>query len=295
MESAESTTRYLIRRAAAAYTAGPTVHHAQIVCERLVHQQLSTTVCYWNLPSDQPRYVAALYNQLLGLASLLQNDCYLSIKATALAFDADLLKTILGRAKSMGAAVHFDSMAPETVDRTFSLIEQARQSYRKLGCTLPGRWRRSLLDADRAVGMGLNVRVVKGQWAEEAGDEIDHRDGYLNVIDRLAAERAQHVAVATHNVELAREALRRLKTCGIPCELELLYGLPRKRMLQLARELDVSARMYVPCGQAGLPYHLRQAARNPRIIGWFLHDLVRAKNFRGGEIGVRPRLYKPGV
>ena len=57
-------------------------------------------------------------------------------------------------------------MAPETVDDTFNLIGKARDIYAKLGCTLPGRWRRSLSDADRAIEMGLRVRVVKGQWAQ---------------------------------------------------------------------------------------------------------------------------------
>ena len=40
---------------------------------------------------------------------------------------------------------------------------------------------------------------------------------------------------------------------------------------------DRRARMYVPYGQSGLPYRLKNSIRNPRILSWFLHDLWRAR------------------
>jgi hypothetical protein len=33
--------------------------------------------------------------------------------------------------------------------------------------------------------------------------------------------------------------------------------------------------MYVPYGQSGLPYRIKQAVHSPRILGWFVHDLFR--------------------
>src|SRR5207248_2469350 len=104
-----------------------------------------------------------------------------------------------------------------TVDRTFDLIAKAYDIYPRLGCTLPGRWRRSLHDADRAIALGLRVRVVKGEWAGLGTDDMDAREGFLNLIDRLAG-RAIHVAVATHNPAMARFSLRRLKNTETPCE-----------------------------------------------------------------------------
>ena len=175
----------------------------------------------------------------------------------------------------MGAVVHFDAMAPETVDDTFKLIARARGIYPKLGCTLPSRWRRSFSDADRAIELGLRVRVVKGQWAESPSTDVNPEQGFLNVIDKLGAERARHVAVATHHVDLARKALCRLRSTDISCELELLYGLPLQRQIKLGRSLEVPVRIYVPFGRAGLPYRLKQIPRNPRLLGWFFRDLGR--------------------
>jgi proline dehydrogenase len=211
---------------------------------------------------------------LLGAISNAGSDCYLSVKAPGLKFDIELVKKVFDEARRLNAIVHFDAMAPDTVDRTFELIGEARQIYSKLGCTLPGRWRRSLPDADRAIELGLRVRVVKGEWAGPGNDETDPREGFLRVIDRLAG-RAVHVAVATHNPLMARHSLRSLKNSGTPCELELLYGLPQQPLLEIARDFGVRARMYVPYGHAGLPYRLKEALRKPRIIGWFLHDLMR--------------------
>src|SRR5262249_11246170 len=158
---------------------------------------------------------------------------------------------------------------PETVDATFNLITKAREIYPKLGCTLPGRWPRSVFDADRAAEMGLRVRVVKGQWADLSVD-INPEQGFLNIIDRLGAQRARHVAVATHHPNLARTALSRLLTTGTSCELELLYGLPSQSLIRIGRELNVPVRMYVPFGRAWLPYRLKQIPGNPRLVAWFI-------------------------
>lgn len=277
MGTTKSKVHALIHRAAHAYIAGPEIHDALTVCEQLAGKGLDTTMCYWNLATDQPDRVSDFYMDILGLAPNLGTDCYLSVKAPAINFDLTSLKSILERARCAGAALHFDSMAPETADATFDLIARAHRVYPKIGCTLPGRWHRSLKDADRAVQLGLRVRVVKGEWPESIPDDVNARNGFLNVIDRLGAERASYVAVATHNPELAREALSRLRTTNTPCGLELLYGLPSEPLLKIACALDVPARMYVPYGHTRLPYRLKEMHRNPRILAWFLCDLLRGK------------------
>ena len=275
MATNKSRLHSLIRRAARPYAAGPAIQNAQEVCQRLGQAGVSSTMCYWNAPADTPGRIADFYMDILGAAANLSSDCYLSVKLPAIGYDMTLLTTVIERARSVDALVHFDALAPETAGETFRLIAKAHAIHPKLGCTLPGRWRRSLTDADRAIEMGLRVRVVKGEWPETNADDVNPRDGFLNVIDRLGAERARHVAVATHNLELAHEALSRLRTTGTSCELELLYGFPLEPLLKVAQELRVPARMYVPYGQTRLPYRLKQAAQNPRILAWFLRDLFR--------------------
>jgi proline dehydrogenase len=275
MGSPEPPIHKLIQRAASAYIAGSTLKDASDVCERLAREGIASTMCYWDAYTDHPQLISEAYVGLLGVISNVP-DCYLSVKAPALKFDIEAVKRIIHEARRINAMVHFDALGPDTVDRTFELIAAARGAYGKLSCTLPGRWRRSLRDAARAIELGLRVRVVKGEWPGLDGDETDPREGFLEVIDALAG-RASQVAVATHNPTIARHSFRRLTDAGTPCELELLYGLPQQPMLNIARTFGVRTRMYVPYGQAGLPYRLKHAVRNPRIIGWFLHDLLRAR------------------
>jgi proline dehydrogenase len=274
MGKASSTIQSLIRRASSRYTAGPRVNHARLACEHLAADGINTVVCYWNNTFESPVFIAQSYLRLVDLIRDLPVDSYLSVKAPALNFDLELLKKVFEEAQRINATVHFDAMAPETVDRTLDLIDNARRIYPKLGYTLPGRWRRSLADVDRVIDMGLRVRVVKGEWRGLNGDESDPRDGFLRVVQRLASSGARHVAVATHNIRVAHQSLQLLKAAGTSCELELLFGLPQRALLKIAAEHGVTARVYVPYGRSGLPYRLKEAARDPRILSWFVRDLV---------------------
>src|SRR5213078_2587325 len=100
---------------------------------------IASTICYWDVFADRPEFISEAYSRSL---TVMPNgaDCYLSVKAPALKFDIHLLKKVLDEAQRLNAIVHFDAMAPDTVDRTFSLIADAHALYPKLGCTLPGRW-----------------------------------------------------------------------------------------------------------------------------------------------------------
>lgn len=272
----------LVRKAAQAYVVGPELRDAVDVAGAFAAQGAASTICFWDGQDDTPPHVARMYTDTLQAMARSNLDAYLSIKAPSLGFDAALLAGVLDQGRGDGITVHFDSLGLETVDPTFRLIEDAHPAYPWLGCTLPGRWRRSPRDAEWATRLGLSVRVVTGQWPDTAGD-VDLRRGFMNVVDALAG-RTQRVAVASHNPVLAATALARLQSAGTPCELELLFGLPSRAVLEVGRRLAVPVRYYLPYGHAWLPYALRQARRNPRILWWVLRDAV---------FGREPRPSKP--
>jgi proline dehydrogenase len=261
------------KHAGSAYIAGPTLDDAMRTCRCFRDMGLGGTISFWNVESDSTQRIVNVYTSALAVLAVDKMDCYLSIKLPPLNYDWALVNEVLEQAKNKNTLVHFDSLEHETADRTFSIVAQAAHSYPHVGCTLPGRWMRSVADADIAVDLGLHVRVVKGQWADPQHQEMNPREGCLKVIDRLAG-RARFVAVATHDPDLGRTALERLRQSGTPCSLELLYGLPMKAALKVARELDVPVRVYVPFGHGWLPYSLTQARRNPRVFWWVLRDLI---------------------
>ncbi len=263
------------KRASRSYVAGAELANAVQVCQRLAQQGTATTVGYWNADSDTYRFVADAYLNALTVLASEKLNTYLSIKAPALGLTRGLVTEVAAQAQQADLGLHFDSLEPEAADETFTLIAEAARECKQIGCTLPGRWQRSLRDIDLAVELGLRVRVVKGQWADPLQPEMDLRTGFLNVIDCLAG-RARHVAVATHDPSLAREALQRLRAAGTSCELELLFGLPQKAVLRAVKDLAVPVRVYVPYGEAWLPYRLSQVRKNPRILWWVLRDALLA-------------------
>jgi proline dehydrogenase len=263
----------LARLASRSYLAGAELEDALRVCRRFKERSFATSICYWNGAIDEPRAVADHY--LAALDALRREDLngYLSIKAPALGFDRALITEIIERAGQANLRVHFDALAPGTAEPTFDLIAASLSPTRRIGCTLPGRWHRSLTDAEFAIAMELDVRVVKGEWADPAHPCIDLRAGFLEVIDRLAG-RARHVGVATHDAELAREAVRRLQAAGTSCELEQLFGLPLKASIEVAQEMNAPVRLYVPYGNAWVPYCLSQIRKRPRILWWVAQDAI---------------------
>ena len=264
----------LAARAARAYIAGPAIEDAVRASQQLAGRGFAATIGFWDGPGDTPRGVADDYLAALDAISSAKLDAYLSIKLPALGSSDALLDEVLARAKAHGIRIHFDSLGPETADDAWRAITRAASDRENsLSVSLPGRWKRSLDDADAAVAHGVAVRVVKGQWPDVDWPELEMREGFLNVINRLAG-RARHVSVASHDVELAAEALKRLKTTNTSHDLELLYGLPERRSLRLAEQQATPVRFYVPYGKAYLPYALGQARRNPRLFWWLLRDSV---------------------
>ena len=264
------------KRTARAYIPGPRIDDALRVCHWLSDHALASTIAFWDGPENTPPDVAKQYVAGVDTIARENIDSYLSIKVPSIHYDWDLLAEVVDRGVEKNIRVHFDSLGPETADDTFALIEKAAVRHSDLGCTLPSRWARSVDDVERAVAMKLGVRVVKGQWADPAQPKLDARANYLAVIDRLAG-RVPRVAVATHDVALLRECLKRLRAARSYCEVELLFGLPVRPCIRVAREMGVTARLYVPYGEAYLPYTLSQARQRPVVFWWIVRDTLLAR------------------
>ena len=254
----------LAERAARPYIVGPDLSDAVRASRSLDARGFRSTIGFWNRVEDPPAEIAARYLSAIDAIRTERIDGRLSVKAPPLQFSRDLFGRIVERARDRDIGIQFDSLWPESTDETFSLLAELVRTHANLGCTLPGRWRRSPADADRAIDLGLSVRIVKGQWPDSQGPPIDPRAGFLAIVDHLAG-RVRHVSVATHDVDLAQEALARLRAAGTPCELELLYGLPLRNAIAAARKESVPVRVYLPYGHGFLPYAMEQLKNHPRL------------------------------
>ena len=266
----------VVERMTASHLAGPQLSDAVNVYEEAAGRGWSCTFGYWSGPDDTPKTIGQAYMSAAHLIGEKSLECYLSVKLTAINFDFGFLLELLAVANEHGFRVHCDAMDPTSADPTFNLLERALANYRNLGCTLPGRWMRSAADAGRIVEWGIPVRVVKGQWPDPGLPNFSARVGYLDVVRRLA-EKATHVAVATHDRLLARKALQILTENSTPCEMEQLSSLPLN-CASLAASHRIPLRLYVPFGHPSMPYDIWQAHVRPQIVGWVLRDALRGRH-----------------
>jgi proline dehydrogenase len=274
----------LRRRRASAYGAGTGLDDALDACRRLAAYGMTSTVGFSALAHERPREVADVHLAAFDRLAGEDLDCQVSVKLSALGFD------LVAASAATGRTLHIDALAPDTVDATWRLLEHAPRDAR-LGATLPGRWLRSADDAAFLTGLGLNIRVVKGQWAVDVlGPGVEAADGFARVIDRLAGTTAS-VAVATHDVPLLEGSLRRLLAGGTPCSAELLFGLPFRGPMLTAERLGVPVRGYVPFGHRGATYGIRDIARSPAAARGLLEDLLLGgdKTWRGVRRRCRTR------
>jgi len=269
----------LERHAATAYVAGPSSDDALRACRSLNTLGFRSTIGYVVGPNEGPHAVADRYAATIDAIGAERFDCYVSVKAPELRFSRNLFRDLAERARKRDVGLHFDALGPEDVDETFSLIKDVRMIQPNIGFTLPGRWKRSASDAERAINLDLSLRIVKGEWADGGGRELEPRSGSMAVIEQIAG-RVRQAAIATHDARLGRGALQVLRAAGTPSELEVLLGYPVRRVIPVAEANSVPVRMYVPYGTPSPPYSLSDVAKNLRIAGWAVRDLCMLARYR---------------
>lgn len=275
-ELAKSIAMPVLRHATRKYIAGERLEDAAELAMRAAKRNLHCTLCYWNDGTEDPEIVASEYASIVNLLDARRINGALAAKIPALLEREDQIDRVVSLARKAGVPVIFDAHAPHQSDDTFRFLELLGKDG--LGLAVPGRWRRSLRDADRAAELGVRIRVVKGEWADPEEPDMDLREGYLRIIRRLAG-RAAFVGVATHDAPLAAEAMRILAEAGTPFEQEFVYPLPIEPALREGTRFGVGARLYIPYGEAWLPYSLKRAFRKPKTFYWLARDLVGGGKF----------------
>jgi len=265
----------LIQRAARSHVGGETIDDALCVARRLADEKTPSTIGFWDTADYSGRQVADIYLTAIEQLAASGLDSYVSIKPPALRFDSGLAAELAAAAQASRIRLHCDSHGPEVADPSHAMEQTMLEHLGagSLSTTLPGRWSRSLSDADWAIERGLSVRVVKGQWPDPTDPKRDMRAGYLEVIDRLAG-RVRHVGVASHDLSLAAEAIARLRAAGTSCELELLFGRPMAQSLRWARDNAVGVRIYVPFGKGYIPSAIGLLKHNPRLALRIISNIV---------------------
>lgn len=277
----EVTVRRVKRKAAETieqtYVTGPELSDALAELRRCEAASYETTVGFWPWGSVPPEEIAA---QARASAESLPAGSEISFKPTDTMMGDAELDSLLATATSRGLTLHLDAIG---IDSATPAQETAKRlsaaAPGQVGCTLPGRWRRSAEDAAALAGSGLRLRVVKGEFEDPEGSEVDPADGFRAVVSALAGGNC-HVEVATHDPVLAELTLSQLVDTGTSCELQILFATDGDAAVRAARKLGVPVRVYLPYGHGRLPYNRAALRARPALLKTVARDLLPVASHR---------------
>jgi proline dehydrogenase len=276
----------VVQRLSSRYIAGPTIDDAIRVVRKLNAKGKLATVDVLGedvTNPDEARAIAGQYHDVLARIDEEGLDSNISIKLTGLGLELDEqlvrenLEAVVQDAAARGNFVRIDMEDSSTTDRTLQLYRALHgEGYDNLGVVLQAYLRRTPADIP-----GLdNVRICKGIYVEPesiAFREFEAvRANYLRCLEALV-EQGSYVAIATHDEELIRAALRIARAAGLGhdrYEFQMLLGVRPERADALVAD-GHRLRVYVPYGTHWYEYSVRRLQENPKMAGYVAADIFK--------------------
>lgn len=198
---------------------------------------------------------------------------------------AEAVTRIVEHAAERGVRVTVDMESRHWTDFTIGLLGGlAAAGHRHVGGVFQTRLNRTELDLDR-LPPGLRVRLVIGIYDEPESvavrDKRVMKERLLSSARRLL-ERGHYVEFATHDEAYVRRFLAEVvRPAGVPTdryEVQMLYGVPRDRLLGELRQAGVRARLYVPFALGwpmAIAYLRRRLDEYPKMMFLVMRNVVR--------------------
>jgi len=220
------------------------------------------------------------YIHVLGRIQETGVDSNVSVKLTQLGLDIDEAycldntRRIVAEAHRRGNFVRIDMEDSPKTDATLRIFKQLFNEFGNVGIVLQSYLYRTEKDLDEVLAMGARVRLCKGAYNEPEEvafpEKADVDDNYIKLMRKLLKSGIYH-GIATHDMRMIRATKEFAATEGIGkdrFEFQMLYGIRRDLMLQLASE-GYRIRTYVPYGEFWYPYFMRRLAERPANV-WFV-------------------------
>jgi proline dehydrogenase len=279
----------LLRGLTQRYVAGEELADGIVVAETLNTQGLLVSLDHLGEsvlnPAAAGRAVTSYLDALEAIASE-QVDGNISLKLTQLGLDLSRemcvahLRTILERARELNTFVRVDMESSAYTQRTLDVHRELwEEGFRNVGIVQQAYLYRTASDVERAIAMGVQVRLCKGAYLEPSrvafADKAQVDSNYARLMEQLLLA-GHHPAIATHDERLVNQALELAQTNGISPDLfdfEMLFGVRRDLQLRLV-SAGYRVRVYLPYGQEWYPYLVRRLAERPANLGFFVRALV---------------------
>jgi len=212
-------------------------------------------------------------------------------------------RTLLRRAKELGAAIHFDMEQYAYKDLTIAilkevLMEEEFRTRSDIGVTLQAYLKETEEDLKGLIawakerGTPITIRLVKGAYWDQETIKSEQRDWELPVfqrkvstdanfekLTRLLLENHQYLyaAIGSHNVRSQAYAIAIARQLNIPprrFELQVLYGMADKLAKALVQQ-GYRVRVYCPYGELipGMSYLIRRLLENTANTSFLRQNL----------------------
>jgi proline dehydrogenase len=190
------------------------------------------------------------------------------------------LRKVLARARELDTFVRIDMESSAYTQRTLDVHQELwNDGFRNVGIVLQAYLHRTAADVERAIDMGVQVRLCKGAYLEPPrvafADKASVDANYARLMERLLVH-GTHPAIATHDerlIRLAQQIAKRENISPDRFDVEMLFGVRRDLQLRLVDE-GYRVRVYLPYGKQWYPYLVRRLAERPANVAFFVRSLV---------------------
>ncbi len=200
---------------------------------------------------------------------------------------AAAVERICERARDRGVALTLDMESRHWTDATLDLLDALHgKGYGHVGAVLQTRLNRTARDLER-LPPGCRVRLVIGIYEEpETVATRDKREMKERLLAdaRTLLERGHYVEFGTHDERYVRrfvdEVVPAVGVSPDRYEVQMLFGVPRERLLAELVRRGVRARLYVPFALSwdmAIAYLRRRLDEYPAMMFLVLRNFVKRR------------------
>lgn len=276
------------------YIAGSHLDDAVRVTEAFNRQGMLTTIDILGefiKTKEEARFFQDQCRQILEVIKARGLKSNLSLKPTQMGLLLDVefafqnIRELVQLAQENNSFVRIDMEDVACTDATLDFYRRLRAEFPgHVGTVLQSYLRRTPADIDALADAPMNFRLCKGIYNEKRlhayKDPFVVNRNFIYCLEKLFQKKA-YVGIATHDEKLVFESLRLIEQYGLKkdeYEFQMLLGVDEE-LRRILVEGGHRLRVYVPYGEAWLPYSRRRLKENPMIAQHALKQLLGMKRF----------------
>mgnify|MGYP004702133581 CR=1 FL=1 len=276
------------------YIAGSHLDDAVRVTEAFNRQGMLTTIDILGefiKTRDEARFFRDQCRQILEVIRTQGLQSNLSLKPTQMGLLLDQefafqnIRELVKLARENQSFVRIDMEDVACTDATIDFYRRLRAEFPgHVGTVLQSYLRRTPADIDALCDEPMNFRLCKGIYNEKRlhayKDPFVINRNFIYCLEKLFQKKA-YVGIATHDEKLVFESLRLIEQYGLKkdeYEFQMLLGVDEE-LRQILVDGGHRLRVYVPYGEAWMPYSRRRLKENPMIAQHALKQLLGMKRF----------------